>query len=36
MVKLCGFHISNYFCKVRIAMLEKGVPFELDPSCKPS
>ena len=36
MLKLCGFHISNYFNKVRIAMLEKGVPFELDPTCKPS
>ncbi|HEY3075448.1 MAG TPA: glutathione S-transferase family protein [Burkholderiales bacterium] len=36
MLKLCGFHISNYFCKVRIAMLEKGVPFELDPTCRPS
>jgi glutathione S-transferase len=36
MVKLCGFHISNYFNKVRIAMLEKGVEFELDPTCRPS
>ena len=36
MLKLCGFHISNYFCKARIAMLEKGVDFELDPSCRPS
>ena len=36
MLKLCGFHISNYFCKARIAMLEKGVEFELDPSCRPS
>jgi glutathione S-transferase len=36
MVKLCGFHISNYFNKVRIAMLEKGVAFELDPACRPS
>src|SRR5689334_23729391 len=36
MLKLCGFHISNYFNKVRIAMLEKGVPFELDATCKPS
>jgi glutathione S-transferase len=36
MLKLCGFHISNYFNKVRIAMLEKGVRFELDPTCKPS
>ena len=36
MIKLCGFHISNYFCKARIAILEKGVPFELDPTCRPS
>ena len=36
MLKLCGFHISNYFCKARIAMLEKGLDFELDPSCRPS
>jgi len=36
MIKLCGFHISNYFCKAHIAMLEKGVSFELDPTCKPS
>ncbi len=36
MIKLCGFHISNYFNKVRIALLEKGVPFELDATCKPS
>jgi glutathione S-transferase len=36
MLKLCGFHISNYFNKVRIAVLEKGVPFELDPTCRPS
>ena len=36
MLKLCGFHISNYFCKARIAMLEKGLEFELDPSCRPS
>jgi glutathione S-transferase len=36
MVRLCGFHISNYFNKVRIAMLEKGLEFELDPTCRPS
>jgi glutathione S-transferase len=36
MLRLCGFHISNYFNKVRIAMLEKGVEFELDPTCRPS
>lgn len=36
MLKLCGFHISNYFNKVRIAMLEKGIEFELDANCRPS
>jgi glutathione S-transferase len=36
MLKLCGFHISNYHNKVRIALLEKGVPFEEDSSCVPS
>jgi glutathione S-transferase len=36
MLKLCGFHISNYHNKVRIALLEKGLPFEEDASCKPS
>jgi glutathione S-transferase len=36
MLKLCGFHISNYHNKVRIALLEKGVPFEEDPTCTPS
>ena len=36
MPKLCGFPISNYFNKVRIAMLEKGLQFELDPNCRPS
>ncbi len=36
MLKLCGFRISNYYNKVRIALLEKGVPFEEDPSCTPS
>ncbi|MGH8706391.1 MAG: glutathione S-transferase family protein [Burkholderiales bacterium] len=30
MLKLCGFHVSNYHNKVRIALLEKGVPFEED------
>lgn len=35
MLKLCGFPISNYYNKVRIALLEKGVPFE-DHACKPS
>ncbi len=36
MLKLCGFRISNYHNKVRIALLEKGVPFEEDESCAPS
>ena len=36
MLKLCGFHLSNYHNKVRIALLEKGVPFEEDATCKPS
>ncbi|MGQ0545013.1 MAG: glutathione S-transferase family protein [Betaproteobacteria bacterium] len=35
-MKLCGFHISNYHNKVRIALLEKGVAFEEDASCHPS
>jgi glutathione S-transferase len=36
MLKLCGFHLSNYHNKVRIVLLEKGVPFEEDAACKPS
>jgi glutathione S-transferase len=36
MLKLCGFHVSNYHNKVRIALLEKGVAFEEDASCRPS
>ena len=36
MLKLCGFHISNYFNKVYIAMLEKGLEFESDANCRPS
>jgi glutathione S-transferase len=36
MIKLCGFHISNYHNKVRIALLEKGIAFEEDSSVKPS
>ncbi|MGQ0655120.1 MAG: glutathione S-transferase family protein [Betaproteobacteria bacterium] len=36
MLKLCGFHISNYHNKVRIALMEKGVAFDEDPACKPS
>src|SRR5476651_206564 len=33
MLKLCGFRISNYHNKVRIALLEKGVPHEEDDEC---
>lgn len=36
MIRLCGFHVSNYHNKVRIALLEKGVAFEEDASVKPS
>jgi glutathione S-transferase len=36
MIKLCGFRTSNYHNKVRLALLEKGVPFEEDASCFPS
>jgi glutathione S-transferase len=36
MLKLCGFHLSNYHNKVRVALMEKGVPFEEDLACKPS
>lgn len=28
MIKLCGFSVSNYYNKVKLAMLEKGIPFE--------
>ena len=30
MIRLCGFRISNYHNKVRIALLEKGIAFEED------
>lgn len=36
MIRLCGFHISNYHNKVRIALLEKGIAFEEDSGVKPS
>ena len=36
MIKLCGFHVSNYHNKVRIALLEKGIAFEEDATCRPS
>ena len=28
MIKLCGFSVSNYYNKVKLALLEKNVPFE--------
>ena len=33
MLKLCGFRISNYHNKVRLALLEKGVQYEEDDKC---
>ena len=36
MLRLCGFHVSNYHNKVRIALLEKGIEHVDDAGCKPS
>lgn len=36
MLKLCGFRVSNYHNKVRLALLEKGLAFEEDSDCIPS
>jgi len=36
MLRLCGFHISNYHNKVRLALLEKGIAFEEDAPARPS
>jgi len=36
MIRLCGFHVSNYHNKARLALLEKGIAFEEDASCRPS
>ena len=36
MLKLCGFHISNYFNKARLVLLEKDIEFEMDANCRPS
>jgi len=36
MIRLCGFRISNYHNKVRIALLEKGIAHEEDENVKPS
>jgi glutathione S-transferase len=35
MLKLCGFRISNYHNKVRLVLLERGIPFEEDDTCTP-
>lgn len=43
MLTLCGFSASNYYNKLKFALLEKGVPFdeelawvgETDPACSP-
>lgn len=36
MLKLCGFRVSNYHNKVRLALLEKGIAHEEDANCRPS
>lgn len=36
MIKLCGFPLSNYFNKVRLTLLEKEVPHEVDGTAFPS
>lgn len=36
MIRLCGFHVSNYHNKVRVALLEKGIAFEEDATIRPS
>ena len=36
MLKLCGFRVSNYHNKVRIALLEKGIAYQEDSSVTPS
>lgn len=28
MITLCGFSVSNYFNKVKMALIEKGIPFQ--------
>jgi glutathione S-transferase len=35
-IRLCGFRISNYHNKVRIALLEKGIAFDEDSGVHPS
>lgn len=36
MPRLCGFPVSNYYNKTRIAALEKGLALEEDGGCRPS
>ena len=36
MLKLSGFHVSNYHNKVRLALLEKGIAFDEDANSRPS
>jgi glutathione S-transferase len=36
MIRICGFRISNYHNKVRIALLEKGIAYEEDATVHPS
>src|SRR5262245_35133375 len=36
MLRLCGFHLSNYHNKVRLALLEKGIEFQEDSNVHPS
>ena len=28
MLKLCGFSVSNYYNKIKLTLMEKGIPFE--------
>jgi len=35
-MKICGFNISNYYNKVRVVLLEKGIAHEVDSTCFPS
>ena len=36
MLKICGFPLSNYYNKVLIALLEKGIAFQEDATVRPS
>jgi glutathione S-transferase len=36
LIKLCGFRISNYHNKVRLVLLERGIPFDEDCEIHPS